>query len=460
VDGLTASVEKMRSEGVADAAVETFRRYYEQLREGDVGALPEADLEPIEDLTDAEQLPPDEGGASEALDRAVVLKLNGGLGTSMGLQAPKSLLQVKEGLSFLDIIVRQVLGLRRRSGARVPLLLMNSFATRDETLAALQRHPAIAADVPLDFVQNKVPKLRADDLQPVSWPDDPELAWAPPGHGDLYTAMVASGMLETLLDRGYRYAFVSNSDNLGAVLEPRILAWFAREEIPFLMEAADRTEADRKGGHLAGLRGGGLVLRESAQTREEDTDAFQDVRRHRFFNTNTLWVDLRALADALERRDGFLGLPMMANRKTVDPSDPSSPEVIQVETAMGAAIGVFDGARAVRVPRRRFAPVKTTNDLLAVRSDAYALTDEAHVELMPERHDLPPVVDLDSRFYKLLGDFEARFPTGPLSLVACDRLTVVGDVVFGRDVAVRGSVTIEHAAEEQQRIADGSVLEG
>jgi UTP--glucose-1-phosphate uridylyltransferase len=290
VNGLAPSVQKMRSEGVADAALETFRRYYERLREGEVGALPEADLEPIEDLQAAEELPWDEGDASEALDRAVVLKLNGGLGTSMGLDAPKSLLQVTEGLSFLDIIVRQVLGLRRRFGARLPLVLMNSFATREETLAALERNPDIAADAWLDFVQNEVPKLRADDLQPVSWPDHPELEWAPPGHGDLYTAMVASGMLETLLDGGCRHAFVSNSDNLGAVLEPRILAWFAREEIPFLMEVADRTEADRKRGHLAGLRGGGPVLREGAQTPEEDMDAFQDVRRHQLFNTNTLWA--------------------------------------------------------------------------------------------------------------------------------------------------------------------------
>jgi UTP--glucose-1-phosphate uridylyltransferase len=458
--GPSSSVEKMRSEGVADAAVETFSRYYDQLREGDVGALPEADLEPVEDLPDAEQLPEDEAGASEALDRAVVLKLNGGLGTSMGLDAPKSLLQVKEGLTFVDIIVRQVLSLRKGYDARLPLVLMNSFATRDTTLAALEKHPDIGADVPIDFVQNKVPKLRADDLEPASWPDNPELEWAPPGHGDLYTALVGSGMLQTLLDAGYRYAFVSNSDNLGAVLEPRILAWFAREEIPFLMEAADRTEADRKGGHIARGPDGGLVLRESAQVPDEDMDSFQDVSRHRFFNTNNLWVDLQALAELLEGRDGFLGLPMMANRKTVDPSDKSSTEVIQVETAMGAAIGVFDGAQAVRVPRRRFAPVKTTNDLLAVRSDAYVLTEDGHVELAPERNDVPPVIDLDSSYYKLVGDFEQRFPAGPPSLRACDRLSVVGDVVFGRDVTVRGSVVIENPNDEPLRIDDGTVLEG
>jgi UTP--glucose-1-phosphate uridylyltransferase len=460
VDGLTASVEKMRQAGVPDAAIEAFRRYYQRLLEGDAGVLPESELEPVEQLPDAEELPEDPSGTAEALEHALVLKLNGGLGTSMGMTRAKSLLEVKNGLSFLDIIARQVLALRGRFHARLPLVLMNSFHTREDSLAALERYPELAADVPLDFVQNKVPKIRADDLQPVSWPADPELEWAPPGHGDLYTALVTSGMLENLLDRGYRHAFVSNSDNLGAVLEPRILAWLAREQIPFLMEVTDRTEADRKGGHIARRRGNGLVLREIAQTPEEDLGAFQDIRRHRFFNTNNLWVDLRALADLFEQGEGVLELPMIVNRKTVDPSDPSTPEVIQLETAMGAAMDLFDGAQAVRVPRRRFAPVKTTNDLLVVRSDAYVLTEEAHVELARERGDRPPLVDLDPRFYKLLHDFEPRFPAGPPSLVACQRLTVVGDVAFGRGVVIRGSVRIEHDDGEQLRIEDGSVLEG
>jgi UTP--glucose-1-phosphate uridylyltransferase len=460
-DALTACVEKMRSEGVPEVAIETFSRYYAQLRRGDVGTLPEASLEPIEDLPDADELPEDEPGASEALDRTVVLKLNGGLGTSMGLDAPKSLLDVKEGLTFLDVIVSQVIELRRRFDARLPLVLMNSFATREQTLHALEAHPEIAdADVPIDFLQNKVPKLRADDLQPVSWPDNPELEWAPPGHGDLYTAMVGSSMLETLLDRGYRYAFVSNSDNLGAVVEARILAWFAREEIPFLMEVADRTEADRKGGHLARRRSDGqLVLRESAQTPDEDADAFQDITRHRFFNTNTLWVDLRALARVLEERDNVLGLPMIVNRKTVDPADPSSPAVYQLETAMGAAVSVFPGARALRVPRARFAPVKTTNDLLAVRSDCYVLTDDARVMISPARRRGPLFVDLDPAYYKLVADFDARFPAGPPSLVDCERLVVRGDVRFGAGVVARGAVEVEHEGEGQARIENGAVLE-
>ncbi len=449
-DGLRASIDKMRAEGVGDAAIATFAHYYEQLRDGASGMLPESDIEPVDDVTALDDLPDADTGL---LDSAVVIKLNGGLGTSMGMTKAKSLIEAKDGLTFLDVIVGQVLGLRERFGARVPLVLMNSFATRDHSLAALERHPEIAADVPLDFLQNKVPKIAADDLQPASWPDDPSLEWAPPGHGDLYTALVTSGMLGELRERGYRYAFVSNSDNLGAVLEPRILSWVAHEEIPFVMEVARRTEADRKGGHIARRRDDGLVLRETAQTPEEDLEKLQDVGRHRYVNTNNLWVDLEALRATLDARNGVLGLPIIVNHKTVDPSDSSSPAVVQLETAMGAAVGVFEGARALRVPRRRFAPVKTTNDLLALRSDAYVLRDDSRVELSPERED-PPVIDLDSDYYKLIGDFEARFPAGAPSLVACERLAVTGDVTFGRGVVVRGAVTVEGPAT----IEDGAVL--
>jgi UTP--glucose-1-phosphate uridylyltransferase len=453
-DGLQASIEKMRREGLGDAAVANFEHYYARLRDGDAGVLPEADLEPVTELPSFSELP--DADASEALDQTVVLKLNGGLGTSMGMTQAKSLLEIKDGETFLDIIVRQVLRLREKTGARLPLVLMNSFATRDDSLAALRAHEGVEVDVPLDFVQNKVPKILADDLTPVEWPDDPGKEWSPPGHGDLYTALVTSGMLDRLLEAGYRYAFVSNSDNLGAVLEPRTLAWFAGEDIPFLIEVIDRTESDKKGGHIAHRAGGGgLVLREIAQTPDEDVEAFQDVDRHRFFNANTIWLNLPALKATLDAQDDVLALPMIVNRKTVDPGDPSSPAVVQLETAMGAAIDVFEGAQALHVPRERFIPVKTTNDLLVVRSDAYTLDEDARLRLAAERSSAP-LVDLDPDHYKLVGDFDARFPAGPPSLVACDRLQVVGDVTFGADVVCRGSVVVEGTA----RVDDGTVLEG
>jgi UTP--glucose-1-phosphate uridylyltransferase len=456
--GVEASIEKMRSEGVADAAIDTFAELYERLVAGDRGLIGEADIEPVDALPDAEDLDAD---GEDVLDQAVVLRLNGGLGTSMGLDGPKSLLQVREGLTFLDVVARQVLALRERTGARLPLVLMNSFSTREPSLERLARYPDLPVEgLELDFLQNKEPKLVEDTLEPVSWEADPSLEWAPPGHGDLYPALVSSGMLAALLEQGYRYAFVANVDNLGAVLDPRILGWMAREGFPFLMEVADRTAADRKGGHLARrVSDGGLVLREIAQTPDADVDAFQDISRHRYFNTNNLWLDLRALDERLRAGGGVLALPMIVNRKTVDPRDGDSTPVVQLETAMGAAIGVFEGAQALRVPRRRFAPVKTTNDLLGLRSDAYVVDDAWEVTLAPSRSQ-PPVVDLDPAWFKRVGDFEARFAAGAPSLVECSSLDVVGDVAFGADVVVRGRVRVENGGDEQLRVEDGAVLEG
>jgi UTP--glucose-1-phosphate uridylyltransferase len=453
-----AATEKMRAAGLPEVAVESFARYRARLEAGEQGTLPESEIEPVDSLPDAEDLRDDPRAAARALGKAVVIKLNGGLGTSMGMSRAKSLLEVKEGLTFLDVIARQVLGMREGSRAGVPLVLMNSFATRDDSLAALSAYPDLEADLPLDFLQGRVPKLREDDLEPVSWPADPKLEWAPPGHGDLYTALAGSGMLGRMLERGYEYAFVSNSDNLGATLDPRILAWFARERLPFLMEAADRTPSDRKGGHLARRPGGGLVLREIAQTPEEDQDAFQDVERHRYFNCNTLWVNLRSLSELLERSGGAIELPMIVNRKTVDPADPASTPVIQLETAMGAAIDVFEGAAALRVPRSRFVPVKTTADLLSLRSDAYVMSSgqdrPIQVELAPERGGRPPVVELDPEHYKLVPQLEERFPSGPPSLLECERLSVHGDVRFGAHVTVRGTVELTGPLV----VGDGAVL--
>jgi UTP--glucose-1-phosphate uridylyltransferase len=458
-DGLQAAKDKMRGAGVPDAAIATFAHYYEQLVAGESGMLPDDDLDQLSDVPAYDDLP--DASDREALDKTVIVKLNGGLGTSMGMEQAKSLLEVKDGRSFLDIIAGQVIELRRATGARLPLVLMNSFYTQEDTLAALERHPELASDVPADFLQNKEPKLRVDDLFPVAWPDEPDLEWCPPGHGDVYTALQTSGTLEALLEHGYDYAFLSNSDNLGAVLDPRVLSWFAAEGLPFVMEVCEKTPADRKGGHPAVLKETGrLVLRETAQTPEEDLKRFADIDTWQYFNTNNLWVDLRALATVLDENDGVLGLPMIVNKKTVDPSDKSTPEVFQLETAMGAAVGVFDGARTLVVPRRRFAPVKTTSDLLVLRSDAYVLTDDCRIEPSPDLPDGLPLVELDSAHYKLLRDFDARFPAGPPSLVGARRLAVEGDVRFGSGVVVRGEAEVRNDGDEQLVIDDGAVLEG
>ena len=452
--------DKMRSAGLPPLAIDCFRFYFERYRRGEAGLVPEAAITPVDDLPDAGDLGRHRDAGRRALVRAVVVKLNGGLGTSMGLSAAKSLLPAKNGLSFLDLIVRQVLHLRRTHACPLPLVLMNSFRTREDSHQVLARYPELAVGLPADFLQHRVPRIWKREGTPVSWPANPEHEWCPPGHGDIYPALVTSGLLAALRARGIRWAFVSNSDNLGAVLDPDILGWMASEQIPFVMEVADRSEADKKGGHLARGADGRLLLRETAQCPKDDQPAFQDVRRHRYFNTNNLWVDLEVLARVLDERRGILGLPMIANEKPVDPDDPTSPAVVQLETAMGAAIAVFEGARALRVPRGRLVPVKTTSDLLALWSDAYDVADDFRVVVSARRTEPDLVVDLDPTYYRQVGDLQARFPAGAPSLARCRRLLVRGDVRFEAGVVVEGDVTVRHEGPGQRCVAAGTVLRG
>jgi len=454
-DPFAAFAALMRSEGLPDVVIRTFAHYHAQLVAGETGLIPESAIEPVDDVPRSDDLAPELADLGrQAMGRAVLLKLNGGLGTSMGLAKAKSLLTVKDGLTFLDIIARQALH------AGVPLVLMDSFATRDDSLAALATYDGLRGDIPLDFLQHRVPKIRQDDLSPATCEHDPSLAWYPPGHGDLYTALVTSGMLDTLLAHGFRYAFVSNADNLGAVIDTSILGHMVHQQLPFLMEVAPRTAADRKGGHLAQRPDGQLVLRELAQCPPDDEDAFQDITRHRFFNTNNLWLDLEALRGLMAARDGVLGLPMIRNAKTVDPRDRSSTPVYQLETAMGSAIGVFEGAGAICIPPRRFAPIKKTNDLLDVRSDSYVLTDAFEVAPDPQRRLGRAFIDLDPAFYQFVDDFEARFPSGPPSMIDCASLVVRGDVRFGASVVLQGEVEVRNAKAEQALVPDGTVIEG
>ncbi|MCA9973401.1 MAG: UTP--glucose-1-phosphate uridylyltransferase [Anaerolineales bacterium] len=443
---------KMQAEGLPELFIDTFAAYHAQLAQGETGLIPEADIAPVPSLPDAEALPADLAAAGEAaLAHTAVLKLNGGLGTSMGLSQAKSLLPVRGSLTFLDVIARQALH------AGVPLLLMNSFVTEADSLAKLEAYPALHGRLPLSFLQHKAPKVHRETLAPVSWPADPELEWCPPGHGDIYTALVTSGTLDALLDAGCRYAFVSNADNLGAVIDTRILGYFAQNNFPFMMEVADRTDMDKKGGHLAQRPDGQLILRESAQCPDADKAAFQDVSRHRYFNTNNLWLNLPALKQTLVANDGRLGLPIIRNAKTADPRDPDSTPVYQIETAMGSAIAVFSGAQALRVPRTRFAPVKKTNDLLAVRSDAYVLTDDYRIVPNPAREGRPFLVELDDH-YRFIQDLDAHFPHGAPSLVRATRFELHGPFRFGRGVVVHGDVRLTNHAAEPVAIPDGAVL--
>ena len=455
-EGLRAAQQAMRDAHVDPVTADVFTAYYRQLEAGATGMVPEDSIAPLVDPPRLDAVTVSDDDAREALARTVIVKLNGGLGTSMGLDGAKSALEVRDGRSFLDLVAAQVLAARRDWDARLPLLFLNSFRTHDDTLEALRPYPDLPVDgLPLDVLQSRVPKLRVDDLTPVSWPADPELEWCPPGHGDVYPALLSARVFDRLLDAGFRYASVSNADNLGAAPDARVAGWFAASGAPFAVELCRRTAMDRKGGHLARRRADGrLVLREVAQTPPTEQDLFTDIDRHRYFNTNNLWWDLAAVRDALTERHGVLGLPLIRNVKTVDPTDPTSPQVIQVESAMGAAVEVFDGATAVVVDRSRFLPVKTTDELALLRSDAYEVTDDARLRLVAD-DGRAPVVEL-SEAYQTIAAFEERFAAGVPSLRRATSLRVLGDWAFGEGITVVGDVVLGPGGGV---VPDGAVLD-
>ncbi|HUF63434.1 MAG TPA: UTP--glucose-1-phosphate uridylyltransferase [Verrucomicrobiales bacterium] len=444
LDSFAPYRDRMEKAGLSEAAICAFRHSYGVLKSGKTSFIAEDSILPVDRLPEGSDIPAlPVKDAAPLLAKTVVIKLNGGLGSSMGLDRAKSLLTVRPGSTFLDLIARQILALRHISGEPVPFLLMDSYATSRDTREFLLRYPELGPPESWELMQNRIPKVDAHTFLPASWPADLDLEWCPPGHGDLYPSLLGSGWIERLLEQGVRFAFVSNADNLGATLDPGLLQHFAKSGAPFLMEVTRRTPADRKGGHIAlDAVSNALLLRESAQCPPGDEEAFQDIDRHRYFNTNNIWFRLDALRDALAEHGGALPLPVIRNPKTIDPRDPASPQVYQLETAMGAAIACFPEAAALSVDRERFAPVKTTDDLFVLRSDACIRTEDHRIVLHSSRNGLPPSVRLDPQHFKTVDLFDAAFEGEIPSLRTCRSLRVEGPVRFSSNTVFTGDVAV------------------
>jgi len=447
-----AIIAKMEHENLPPVVIDNFIYYYNKVISGEKGIIYDNEIECVRanEIDDVKDLSEYYDAGKKVIRNSIRIVLNGGLGTSMGLRKVKSLIEVRNGKSFLDIIVRQA------EKSNVKLALMNSFKTHNDTVEFLRKMKLPVS--PLLFLQHQYPKILREGFGPASWPENSKLEWNPPGHGEIYTALHTSGMLDKLLAEGIIYAFISNSDNLGATLDESILGYFAEVGFPFLMEVAERTSSDLKGGHIARHKNGRLILREAAQCPVNELDAFRDTSCYRFFNTNNIWINLVYLKELIKKQ-GSVYLPLILNPKTLDPRDEESPRVYHIETAMGAAISLFDGATAVRVPRTRFFPVKKCNDLLAVRSDCYQVEDEKLV-LNPERKYQAIRINLDNRFYSRIDLFNERFREGIPSLVKCESLTIYGDVFFEKNVRIEGNIVIANRGNSKAIIKKDSVIDG
>jgi UTP--glucose-1-phosphate uridylyltransferase len=384
------------------------------------------------------------------LQKLAVLKLNGGLGTTMGCVGPKSAIEVRDGKTFLDLTVRQIEHLNRTMGVDVPLILMNSFNTDEETKRIIRKYTDHQVTI-RTFNQSRYPRISRDSMLPIPrTPDDDPSHWYPPGHGDLFESLARSGLLDELIAQGKEYLFVSNVDNLGATVDGVILDHMVRTGAEFIMEVTDKTRADIKGGTLIEYEGR-IRLLEIAQVPPNHVEDFKSVKKFKIFNTNNLWINLKAIKRILNANE--LNLEIIVNQKIAKTGE----GVIQLETAVGAAIKHFRGAHGINVPRSRFLPVKSTSDLFLVTSDLYQLVN-GELQMNPKRmFATVPLVKLGDHF-KQVQQFQQRFRSPP-QILELDHLTVTGDVTFGRDVVLRGTVIIVANHGERIDIPSGAILE-
>ncbi len=454
-DHLAAFVNKMQNDGLDPEIIDSFAYYYQKVVNNEKGFIHEKNIIPVkpEEIPDLRDLESFAEAGKKVMNQTVMIVLNGGLGTSMGLSGPKSLIKIKDDKSFLEFKMED------SKNMGIKLVLMNSFRTHETTLTAIhQMAIKNRFDFPLSFLQYKFPKINRHDLSPAVWAKDPSLEWNPPGHGDIYSALFSSKMIHKLLTQNIRYAFISNSDNLGAKVDESLLGYFSKNDLPFLMEVTQRRALDAKGGHLAMHKNGRLILREIAQCPEEELEAFQDITKYLFFNTNNLWIDLVFLKDYVSKYNKIY-LPLILKPGKLDPRDDLSPDIFQVETAMGAAISIFDGASAVKVSKERFMPVKGHNDLLAIWSDCYIVKENKGLSPNPVRDSMVAIsISLDPEFYRKIDMFFDRFKDGPPSLVQCESLTVKGNIFFEKDVKIIGKVHIENTKDTPAIIPKGTVV--
>ncbi|KAI9800545.1 MAG: putative UTP--glucose-1-phosphate uridylyltransferase [Sarcosagium campestre] len=389
------------------------------------------------------------------LSKLAVLKLNGGLGTSMGCVGPKSVIEVRDGMSFLDLSVRQIEHLNRTYNVSVPFVLMNSFNTDSDTQSIIKKYEGHNIDI-MTFNQSRYPRILKDSMLPAPKTYDSQISdWYPPGHGDVFESLYNSGILDKLIERGVEILFLSNVDNLGAVVDLRILQHMVESKAEYIMELTDKTKADVKGGTIINYNDQVRLL-EIAQVPKEHTQDFKSIKKFKYFNTNNIWLNLKAIKRVVQSNE--LELEIIPNNKSIpaDKKGESDFPIVQLETAVGAAIRHFKGAHGVNVPRRRFLPVKTCSDLMLVKSDLYSLK-HGELNMDPNRFGPAPLIKLGGDFKKV-SDFQRRISSIP-KIIELDHLTITGAVNLGRNVTLKGTVIIVANQGSTIDVPPGAILE-
>ena len=371
---------------------------------------------------------------SSELPRVAQIKLNGGLGTSMGCEGPKSLIQCdSSGRSFIDVIV----DMHERSPISSHLVFLNSFNTSSATSKFLNStYPDLNW---VEVMQYPFKKINLATNEPFEEASPNVLN--PPGHGSVYFDLYHSGCLHQLQSDGVDYLFISNADNLAASCDARIAAYLKSSNCPFLMELTPKRETDVKGGTIV-KKQGKLTLWEIAQVSSDQMELFQS---QPVFNTNNIWVNVSALIQVIE--SNALALDLILNKKVKD-----GVSFIQMEYAMGSAIQSFSDAQAMIVPRSRFFPVKKTSDLFLLLSDFTRFDSSGQLQWDDNR-----VINItcEPPFDTVAGFFDHL--TVVPSIHELKQLVLKGEIFFNHQVTLTGDVHIS-LNDSESLVIDESIV--
>uniref|UniRef100_H3AA09 UTP--glucose-1-phosphate uridylyltransferase n=1 Tax=Latimeria chalumnae TaxID=7897 RepID=H3AA09_LATCH len=392
---------------------------------------------------------------SSLLKKLVVLKLNEGLGNDLGCKGPKSLICVRNESTLLDLTVQQIENLNNLHRSDIPLVLMNSSDTQEATKKILQEYAHSTVHIHT-FNQSSYPWVNKESMHSKAegWSTSKKETekWCPPRHCDIYTSFCHSGLLQQFLSEGKKYVFISNGDNIGATIDLHILNYLLNHTIngkhcEFLVEVIDKIHADLKDRKLIQDE---KKLKDT-QVPKVHMEDFTVAPEFKFFNTSNLWISLEALQRVHERET--VQAPSLGDSVAIN----QGKNEIQLKKAIGMSIKSFDNAVGINVPHTRFLPINTTSDLLLVMSNLYCL-EQGCLHLNEKREfKTVPLVKLGT-FFSKVQDFLQRFESIP-DLLELDHLTVSGDVTFGKDVILKGTVIIIANHGERIDIPPRSILE-
>ncbi|XP_011011034.1 PREDICTED: probable UTP--glucose-1-phosphate uridylyltransferase 2 isoform X2 [Populus euphratica] len=372
------------------------------------------------------------------LDKIVVVKFNDTLGTALGFNGPKSLIGIRDGLTSLDLIVNQIQSLNLTYGCHIPLVLMNTIRTHDDSLKALEKYSTSNVDI-LPLSQGEHPQKKSSSGQSSAdelYPSDHAAAFL--------SLMKSSGTLDVLLSQGKEYVHVVSSDNVAAAVDPRIMSHLSQNNIEYCMEVTPTTSYLSKS-KMASQQQGKFELAEIARALPKDS-----TEKFKFIDTRSLWVNLKAIRRLVDTN--ALKIENLSISKEVE-----GDQMVLQETAAGSTIQLFDKAISVNVPQFRVVQLNATSDLLLLQSDLYSTSEGVLVRNTAQANPANPCIELGPEFEKV-SDFQCRFKSIP-SIVGLDSLKVAGDVWFGADVVLKGRVSIVAKPGVKLEIPDGAVLE-